>query len=238
MDKQNNSLVNKFLKQINKIIDYKLNKLTTVESAIVDQVNTDGSVNLHIPPDSTIFTGIQNQSIYKNLQVGDCVKVLKQSNKASNMWIIGGHNLKRDNSIEDLSNHVVSIKKTIEGISSDMSNIADYIVEQNMNPDGWSYTKYASGKCELYRVIVTRFKNAFVLGGDDNDKDFPFELTAVYCAVCGMQAIDNKEIDVRTHAKVNYWATGAYVWVHSTNGSFSSDYKREVSVYIIGRWKE
>ena len=96
MDKQDNSLVNKFLKQISKIIDHKLEKLTTVESAIVDQVNIDGSVNLHIPPDSTIFTGIQNQSIYQNLKVGDCVKVLKQNNKANNMWIIGGHNLKRN----------------------------------------------------------------------------------------------------------------------------------------------
>ena len=96
MDKQDNFLVNKFLKQISKIIDHKLDKLTTVESAIVDQVNIDGSVNLHIPPDNTIFTGIQNQSIYQNLKVGDCVKVLKQNNKASNMWIIGGHNLKRN----------------------------------------------------------------------------------------------------------------------------------------------
>ena len=85
MDKQDNFLVNKFLKQISKIIDHKLEKLTTVESAIVDQVNIDGSVNLHIPPDSTIFTGVQNQSIYQNLKVGDCVKVLKQNNKASNM---------------------------------------------------------------------------------------------------------------------------------------------------------
>ena len=59
MEKEN-PLVNKFLKQISKIIDYKLEKLTTVESAIVDQVNLDGTVNLHIPPDSTIFTNIQN----------------------------------------------------------------------------------------------------------------------------------------------------------------------------------
>lgn len=106
MDKQDNSLVNKFLKQINKIIDYKLEKLTTVESAIVDQVNIDGSVNLHIPPDSTIFTGVQNQSIYQNLKVGDCVKVLKQNNKASNMWIIGGHNLKRENTTEKMLNEI------------------------------------------------------------------------------------------------------------------------------------
>lgn len=125
MDKQDNSLVNKFLKQISKIIDHKLEKLTTVESAIVDQVNIDGSVNLHIPPDSTIFTGVQNQSIYQNLKVGDCVKVLKQNNKASNMWIIGGHNLKRDDTIVDV--------KAI-----------DYIVDEGVSGI-WTYRKWNSG---------------------------------------------------------------------------------------------
>ena len=116
MDKQDNFLVNKFLKQISKIIDHKLEKLTTVESAIVDQVNIDGSVNLHIPPDSTIFTVVQNQSIYQNLKVGDCVKVLKQNNKASNMWIIGGHNLKKDETIVDVKAIDYIIDEGVSGI--------------------------------------------------------------------------------------------------------------------------
>ena len=135
MDKQDNSLVNKFLKQISKIIDHKLEKLTTVESAIVDQVNIDGSVNLHIPPDNTIFTGIQNQSIYQNLKVGDCVKVLKQNNKASNMWIIGGHNLKGND--------------TIEKINKTVSNITDFIIEQDTSGI-WTYRKWNSGIAECW----------------------------------------------------------------------------------------
>ena len=118
MEKEN-PLVNKFLKQISKIIDHKLEKLTTVESAIVDQVNLDGTVNLHIPPDSTVFTNIQNQSIYQDLQVGDCVKVLKQNNKASNMWIIGGHDLKRSENIE-----------SFKGV--------DFVVEQGTSGD-WKW---------------------------------------------------------------------------------------------------
>lgn len=135
MDKQDNFLVNKFLKQISKIIDHKLDKLTTVESAIVDQVNIDGSVNLHIPPDSTIFTGIQNQSIYQNLKVGDCVKVLKQNNKASNMWIIGSHNLKRDD--------------TVEKINKIVSNITDFIVDEGVSGI-WTYRKWNSGIAECW----------------------------------------------------------------------------------------
>ena len=129
MEKEN-PLVNKFLKQISKIIDYKLEKLTTVESAIVDQVNLDGTVNLHIPPDSTIFTNIQNQSIYQDLQVGDCVKVLKQNNKASNMWIIGGHDLKRSENIE-----------SFKGV--------DFIVEQGTSGI-WTYRKWNSGIAECW----------------------------------------------------------------------------------------
>lgn len=131
MEKEN-PLVNKFLKQISKIIDHKLEKLTTVESAIVDQVNLDGTVNLHIPPDSTIFTNIQNQSIYQDLQVGDCVKVLKQNNKASNMWIIGGHDLKRSENIE-----------SFKGV--------DYVVEQGQNGI-WAYRKWNSGRSELWGI--------------------------------------------------------------------------------------
>lgn len=144
MEKEN-PLVNKFLKQISKIIDHKLEKLTTVESAIVDQVNLDGTVNLHIPPDSTIFTNIQNQSIYQDLQVGDCVKVLKQNNKASNMWIIGGHDLKRPKNVEPF-----------KGV--------DYVVEQGTSGI-WHYHKYNSGIVEMY---ATPMAHGAV---DDTQKD-------------------------------------------------------------------
>lgn len=133
MEKEN-PLVNKFLKQISKIIDHKLEKLTTVESAIVDQVNLDGTVNLHIPPDNTIFTNVQNQSIYQDLQVGDCVKVLKQNNKASNMWIIGGHDLKRPKSIEPF-----------KGV--------DYIIEQGTSGI-WTYRKWNSGVAECWGFVT------------------------------------------------------------------------------------
>ena len=144
MDKQDNFLVNKFLKQISKIIDHKLEKLTTVESAIVDQVNIDGSVNLHIPPDSTIFTGVQNQSIYQNLKVGDCVKVLKQNNKASNMWIIGGHNLKRDN---------IETKKNIIDVIYPVGSI--YIGVNNANPSN------------LFGGTWEQIKDTFLLAAGD-----------------------------------------------------------------------
>lgn len=152
MEKEN-PLVNKFLKQISKIIDHKLEKLTTVESAIVDQVNLDGTVNLHIPPDSTMFTNIQNQSIYQDLQVGDCVKVLKQNNKASNMWIIGGHDLKRSENVEPF-----------KGV--------DYVVEQGTSGI-WHYHKWNSGAVEMF---ATPMAHGAI---DDNQKDSNGKLLSV-----------------------------------------------------------
>lgn len=111
--------------------------------------------------------------------------------------------------------------------------MADFIVEQNMNPDGWSYTKYASGKCELYGVVDTTFINGYVLEGVSF---FPFQLTAVYCVVGGMRAVDNSFLDCNTTEKVTADSFKAIVYVHAVNGGFPSDSTRTVSVYVIGRY--
>jgi hypothetical protein len=36
---------------------------------------------------------VQNQSIYRNLQAGDNVKIIIENGSLSSMWIIGGFNL-------------------------------------------------------------------------------------------------------------------------------------------------
>ena len=91
MNQRDTYIAKSFNKQIGKIMDYKLRNITTVESAIVVSLNADNTVNLQIPPDTAIYTHVQNQSIYQDLNVGDCVKVVKQNNCSSNMWIIGAH---------------------------------------------------------------------------------------------------------------------------------------------------
>ena len=90
-DKPTELLVKTFIKQINKMVDNKIQKIVMVQSAIVESVNQDGTVNIKIPPDNTIFTGVSNQSIYQDLQNGDCVKIIKPNGSSSNMWIIGAH---------------------------------------------------------------------------------------------------------------------------------------------------
>lgn len=118
-----NSLASRFLQQISKMIDYKLSKISRIESGIVDKINSDGTVDIHLPPDNTVFTKIQNQSIY-NLKIGDCVKVIKENNSSSNMWIVGGNKLINQNrSKKDFSkNDIVDMIYPIGSIYMSMNN--------------------------------------------------------------------------------------------------------------------
>ena len=84
------NLVQRFIAQVNQMIDYRLKEMTKIESAVVESVNDNGTVNIFIPPNSTVYHNIQNQSIFQNLRPGDCVKVIKEKNDLSNMWVIGG----------------------------------------------------------------------------------------------------------------------------------------------------
>lgn len=88
-----NNLVLQFLTQINDAIDYKLSGLTQIKSAIIHSVNQNGTVNLYIPPNRTVYHNIQNQSIYRNLQPGDNVKIIVENGSLSSMWVIGGFQL-------------------------------------------------------------------------------------------------------------------------------------------------
>ena len=88
-----NNLVLQFLTQINDAIDYKLSGLSQIKSAIIHSVNQNGTVNLYIPPNRTVYHNIQNQSIYRNLQPGDNVKIIVENGSLSSMWVIGGFQL-------------------------------------------------------------------------------------------------------------------------------------------------
>lgn len=109
MNQRDTYIAKSFNKQIGKIMDYKLRNITTVESAIVVSLNADNTVNLQIPPDTAIYTHVQNQSIYQDLNVGDCVKVVKQNNCSSNMWIIGAHG----SAINTLQQHNNQLQNTV-----------------------------------------------------------------------------------------------------------------------------
>lgn len=81
------SSIKYLMKLIAKVCEEQMNKQDCITSGVVDSVNSDGSVNLHIPPDSTVFTNISNQCSF-GLSPGDTVKLIKEKGRASNMWVI------------------------------------------------------------------------------------------------------------------------------------------------------
>lgn len=125
----NNNLVTQFLTQINDAIDYKLNGLSQIKSAVVHSVNQDDTVNIFIPPSSTIYHNVQNQSIYRNLNPGDNIKVIVENGNLSNMWIIGGFNL----SVNNTNNQFVDSNDiNINQFNSTNSNISQDNTQSNL----------------------------------------------------------------------------------------------------------
>ena len=117
-----NSVSDDLLNLIDQQIKYSQNNQTQIKSAIIDSVNENGSASLHIPPDTTIFSNIQNQSIYK-MRVGMSVKVIKEANSSSNMWVIGVFN--------ETSKDVA--KRFIEEMGvTEISEIAKYKTVENI----------------------------------------------------------------------------------------------------------
>ena len=53
-----------------------------IETAIVQNINQDGTVDVFLPSDpNSIFTRIQNQSIYQDLQIGDGIELLLKNGR-------------------------------------------------------------------------------------------------------------------------------------------------------------
>ena len=108
-----------------------MNDLTQIKSATVSGINQDGTVNIIIPPNQTVYHNVQNQSIYQ-LHVGDNVKILKEANNLSNIWIIGGFNLKEqryDTIINDLQQTIINLQQEIDKLKQRV----DQLENQNIN---------------------------------------------------------------------------------------------------------
>ena len=86
-----NDQADEMLKKITDCIETRLKRLPAIKSAIVKNVNEDGTVDIYFPPDQeNVFTRIQNQSIHV-LQVGDSVELLLKDGTYNNCWIIAKH---------------------------------------------------------------------------------------------------------------------------------------------------
>lgn len=131
----NGHIVKSFFKQVNKSVENKTNTMTQIKSAMVHSVNVDGTVNITIPPSETVYHNIQNQSIYRNLRPGDNVKIIKEGNSLSNMWIMGGFGLEPRTEITsdqtslwqgDFSKTFATIESTAKANSAKIKSLASW----------------------------------------------------------------------------------------------------------------
>ena len=144
-----NKLISLLFTQINKAIDNKINGLTQIKSAT-------------IPPDKTIYHNVQNQSIYRNLQPGDNVKIIIENGNLSNMWVIGKFS---------------SINTDVQmdnAYSNDINNILNMIY-----PIGSIYISVnSSNPTLLFGGVWEQVEGRFLVGvgstTDDNDEILTF----------------------------------------------------------------
>lgn len=78
---------------IEDIVDARMSKkgITKFVSAVVKTVNSNGSVDVYLPPDTEkIVSGVLNKT-GENLSVGDSVELCTKNGKTSNAWVSVKH---------------------------------------------------------------------------------------------------------------------------------------------------
>lgn len=96
---------------IEDIVDARISKkgITKFVSAVVKTVNSDGSVDVYLPPDTEkIVSGVLNKT-GERLSVGDSVELCTKNGKTSNAWVSVKHgtNFNVDKEITDLKYGVI-----------------------------------------------------------------------------------------------------------------------------------
>ena len=96
-----NKYADDLLAKIDACIAERIKNTPQLVSAIVSKVNEDGTVNVYFPPnEKSVFTRIQNQSIY-DLQVGDSVEIVLKDGTYSNCWILAKHGVNQAKRISE-----------------------------------------------------------------------------------------------------------------------------------------
>lgn len=114
-----NEYADVMLGRIKTIVEDTIKKSIKLDSAIIESVNEDGTVDIYFPPDiDKVFTRISNQTPY-NLQIGDNVEVLLKNGSYSNCWVVAKHSAGKiqdipDNLSKDLTVTQIKVKE-LEG---------------------------------------------------------------------------------------------------------------------------
>lgn len=95
---------------IEDIVDARISKkgITKFVSAVVKTVNSDGSVDVYLPPDTEkIVSGVLNKTC-ERLSVGDSVELCTKNGKTSNAWVSVKHGTNLGNLVDEASCPVAS----------------------------------------------------------------------------------------------------------------------------------
>lgn len=104
-----------------------------IETAIIQNINQDGTIDVYLPSDpDSVFTRIQNQSVYQDLQVGDGVELLLKNGRFSNCWIIAKHGLPVPKVLDEGANGGITLDK-MEEIVLNLSNQVQTLSTQMQN---------------------------------------------------------------------------------------------------------
>lgn len=93
---------------IEDIVETRITKkgITKYVSAIVKKVNSDGSVNVYLPPDiEKVISNVINKT-GESLAIGDSVELCTKNGKTSNAWVSVKHGTNLGN-LSELSYTVV-----------------------------------------------------------------------------------------------------------------------------------
>ena len=219
------NLVNQLFSQINHMIDYKLNTSTQIKSAVVHSINSDNTVNIYIPPSTTIYHYIQNQSIYQNLKSGDNVKVIVENGSLSNMWIIGGFGLNNAND---------NVINTVDNKNADVPEL----LERKIN-NGWIYERWSDGIAKCW--YVTNYSNIEVYTDGQifwSAKTIQFPIEFVELPIVHISSSDTSNVVHNSYDEKNLQIKGLTLnQCQLCSSVYWFDAGLFINISIVGKWK-
>ena len=130
---------------IEDIVDARISKkgITKFVSAVVKTVNSNGSVDVYLPPDTEKIVSVVLNKTGERLSVGDSVELCTKNGKTSNAWVSVKHGTNLGNLVDEASCPVasgVTISNQPKVRKSDLISIVQLsgLIIKNLKLDAWN----------------------------------------------------------------------------------------------------
>lgn len=112
---------------VEKIVDVRLQKkgITSFVAAKVTAVNSDGTVNVVIPPDNKRYVNNILNKTNEVLSVGDSVELNTKNGKLSNAWVALRHGNNPDGVLEK---QIDDIKENVSGLQGEVDDLYPEVI--------------------------------------------------------------------------------------------------------------